>query len=76
MVKENKNDMKVNHRYDVSQQHRATVEENSRRMKQIEEANPDKFPFDKEWCRLREENRMAQMNIDHYDKTIKQGVKY
>lgn len=68
--------MNPKYRLDVSQQHRATIEENRKRMKEIETEKPDEFFHDKEWRKLNEENRQAMRNIQNYEDSIDRGAKY
>jgi hypothetical protein len=62
--------------YDVSASHRHDVEQNRKRMKEIEKEFPDTFFTNKEWRRLVEDNRMHDMFIRDYNKKIKMGVKF
>lgn len=62
--------------YDVSASHRHDVEQNRKRMKEIEQQFPESYFINKEWNKLREENRVHEMLIRDYNRKIKMGVKF
>lgn len=62
--------------YDINSSIQEQIDENRRKMRQIENEIPNTYFFDKHWKRLNESNRQMQHEISVYNDKVNAGAKF